>query len=241
MGCIYKITNTVNGKAYIGTSIHEPKSNRIRKHLTGHGSHELASDIEEYGRDAFMYEILEEDVFPELLPDLEKAYIAKIGTFVPNGYNRTRGGGGTSGRSHSEESCKKMSNAHQGKKLSNEHRKKISVALKGKKPSNLDILHSKASREKAGLSLRGRSRPQEVGDKISIAQRPPYYNDMYEYYLSLPSDMDIVEKRDMLYEKFLSIVPRHAINKWIHRWYKESIVVLINLVLLSCQRNLSVN
>jgi group I intron endonuclease len=222
MGSIYKITNIVNQKSYIGISIHEPKSNRIRKHLTGHGSQELASDLEEYGRDAFMYKILEEDVFPELLSDLEKAYIAKFGTLVPNGYNRTRGAGGTSGLSHSEESREQMSNAHQGKKLSSEHRKNISTAMKGKKPSNLDILHSKACREKVGLALRGRSRPQDVCEKISAAQRSPYYNDVYEYYFSLPSNMNVSEKRDMLHEKFLDIVPRYTINKWVRRWYVGS-------------------
>ena len=30
MGFVYKITNTVNGKAYIGISIHEPEKRRIR-------------------------------------------------------------------------------------------------------------------------------------------------------------------------------------------------------------------
>ena len=223
MGYVYKITNIVNGKSYIGVSIHDPEYHRIRKHLIGHGSQELAKDINKYRCDVFTYEILEEGVFPELLPDLEKAYIAKIGTFAPNGYNLTRGGGGTSGLSHSEKSRKKMSDSHQGKKLSDEHRKNISTALKDKKPSNFETLHSKESREKSGLARRGRSRPKEVGDKIGIAHRTPHYDDMYKFYLSLPSDMDAPEKRDALHEKFFNIVPRSLINRWFRRWYEESI------------------
>ena len=33
MGYVYKITNTVNGKAYIGISIREPEKGRVREHL----------------------------------------------------------------------------------------------------------------------------------------------------------------------------------------------------------------
>ena len=32
MGCIYKITNTVNGKSYIGQTRHDVEKTRIRKH-----------------------------------------------------------------------------------------------------------------------------------------------------------------------------------------------------------------
>ena len=92
MGYVYKITNTVNQKSYIGISIHEPEKRRIRDHLTGHGSRIIANAVKKYGRDAFTYEILEDNVFPALLPDLEVAYIAKFKTVAPLGYNLTTGG-----------------------------------------------------------------------------------------------------------------------------------------------------
>ena len=38
MGSIYKITNTVNGKAYIGQTIHDAEKTRIRDHLNGTGN-----------------------------------------------------------------------------------------------------------------------------------------------------------------------------------------------------------
>ena len=38
MGSIYKITNTVNGKAYIGKTIRDAVKTRIRDHLNGYGS-----------------------------------------------------------------------------------------------------------------------------------------------------------------------------------------------------------
>ena len=99
MGYVYKITNSVNGKAYIGISIHEPTQGRIRDHLAGRGNKIIARAVKKYGKDVFTYEILEADVFDEFLPDLEVAYIAKLNTIVPHGFNLTRGGDGAGPRS----------------------------------------------------------------------------------------------------------------------------------------------
>ncbi|MYA71127.1 hypothetical protein F4009_05950 [Candidatus Poribacteria bacterium] len=38
MGYIYKITNTINNKSYIGISIHEPEKGRIKDHLSARGN-----------------------------------------------------------------------------------------------------------------------------------------------------------------------------------------------------------
>lgn len=102
MGCIYKITNIVNQKQYIGqtkTSLKE----RMRKHysdarcepnVTG-----IDAAIKKYGEDNFQVEILCECP-NEQLDDLEKFYIAKYNTFnSPFGYNLTSGGQDGQGRS----------------------------------------------------------------------------------------------------------------------------------------------
>ena len=99
MGYVYKITNTRNNKSYIGISIHEPTQGRIKHHLSGHGNQCIASAVKKYGQDAFVYEVLEADVFDEFLPDLEIAYIAEFNTVAPHGYNLTRGGDGAGSRS----------------------------------------------------------------------------------------------------------------------------------------------
>ena len=67
MGSIYKITNTVNGKAYIGQTIHDAEKTRIRDHLngTGNGSRLVRRAINKYGKDAFTYEILYDGIIPE--------------------------------------------------------------------------------------------------------------------------------------------------------------------------------
>ena len=47
-------------------------------------------------------------------------------------YNMTDGGEGSSGRIHSEETKKKLSEAHKGKTLSEKHKKKLSEVRKGR-------------------------------------------------------------------------------------------------------------
>ena len=127
MGYVYKITNTINNKAYIGISVHEPTQGRIKEHLAGRGNRIIANAVKKYGKDAFTYEILEANVFDEFLPDLEVAYIANYNTVAPHGYNLDSGG------SHaipSESTRRKMSKAQTGRIISEETRRKISEANK---------------------------------------------------------------------------------------------------------------
>ena len=132
MGYIYKITNTVNQKSYIGISIHEPEKHRIKHHLSGgrKSNRLIARDVKKYGKDAFTYKILEANVFDELLPNLEVAYIANYNTVSPNGYNLSYGGEG--GGSPSEETRQKISQTMKSKPLSAERLRKIRETHKGK-------------------------------------------------------------------------------------------------------------
>ena len=132
MGSIYKITNTVNGKAYIGQTIHDAVKGRINDHLnrTANGSRLVKRAIEKYGKEAFTYEILHDGIIPEFLDTLEIEAIAKFNTIAPRGYNLERGG--NNGKMLSSETRRKISEAHKGKTLSAETRRKISEAHKGK-------------------------------------------------------------------------------------------------------------
>lgn len=87
-GFIYKITNKVNGKSYIGQTRYKPEF-RFRQHMHK-TSPALAYDIKKYGKEAFELETLEECDYSEL-DSKELYYIDKYETFY-NGYNRQRGG-----------------------------------------------------------------------------------------------------------------------------------------------------
>ena len=90
MGEIYKITNLVNGKCYVGKTKHESVI-RWRDHINGyHPSSLIHKAIEKYGVENFSFEIIEKCSKDEL-NEREKYWIEY---FESNsfGYNATGGG-----------------------------------------------------------------------------------------------------------------------------------------------------
>lgn len=90
---IYCITNSANGKSYIG------KSNDIDRRRTQHFSalgnnehdnEEMQKDYNKYGNDCFEFSVLETVEDEYKLDYIEDYYIKKFDSFV-NGYNRCRG------------------------------------------------------------------------------------------------------------------------------------------------------
>jgi group I intron endonuclease len=114
MGYIYKITNTVSKKCYIGESKEKDIETRWKGHKyaisRGEGCPALQNAVIKHGWDAFTFEVLiicfDEDRFR-----YEKEYIKKYNSMVPNGYNLTEGGqtSGNTGQKHTEETKKKIS------------------------------------------------------------------------------------------------------------------------------------
>lgn len=87
--CVYKLTNTVTGKFYVG-STYNLKS-RMKYHRYSYKRNpnkELGRDIAEYGWDAFTVEVLEECT-RENVRDRERYYIEVLHA-VEFGYNQTR-------------------------------------------------------------------------------------------------------------------------------------------------------
>lgn len=90
-GIIYKITNKVNGKSYIGQTRYTLEF-RWRQHIHKKDNVYFHNAIHKYGEDNFSKEVLEECEL-ENLDSREIYYIAKYDTFN-NGYNLTIGGEG---------------------------------------------------------------------------------------------------------------------------------------------------
>lgn len=90
-GYIYKITNKVNGKSYIGQTRYTIEF-RWRQHLHKKDNTYFHNAIKKYGVDNFIVEKLEECNIEDL-NEREIYYIAKYNTFK-DGYNLTIGGDG---------------------------------------------------------------------------------------------------------------------------------------------------
>lgn len=87
---IYKITNLINGKVYIGQSINIEE--RWKRHCTTHDNCYIHKAIQKYGKKNFSFEILEE-CEEAVLNEREIYYIDKYNSF-DEGYNMTFGGEG---------------------------------------------------------------------------------------------------------------------------------------------------
>lgn len=98
MGYIYKITNAVSGKCYIGQTGQKTPEDRWKGHrcLSKSSCPAIYNAIKKYGIDKFKFEVLiicfDEDRFI-----YEKEYIQKYNSLVPNGYNILEGGNETCG------------------------------------------------------------------------------------------------------------------------------------------------
>ena len=119
---IYKTTNLLNGKIYVGQDSHsDPK-------YLGSGVY-IYNSIRKYGKKNFIKEIIDSTEVKKNLDQKEILWIKFYNCKFPNGYNLTDGGQGANGWNHSKETKRKISEANKGKlkgrHLSEETRKKL--------------------------------------------------------------------------------------------------------------------
>jgi group I intron endonuclease len=186
MGYIYKITNTVNNKAYIGVTVRSDVEHRWVQHRStirnGNGCPLLMKAFKKYGEDAFKFDILiicfDEDVFR-----FENDYIIKYNTMSPNGYNVAVGGLiGMSflGRKHTEETKKILREKTKARSEKPEARERASrVAIEFNKTHDIGELLRKSEKWKKALAegrVGGHAQTEEGKKKISDGLKKYYKN-----------------------------------------------------------------
>jgi len=123
---VYKITNKINGKIYIGKS--KNPNARFKRHIyvANHRNagpnqfQPIHAAIAKYGKDNFCLEIIDECDLEDEIFTKEMHWIAYYKTNIARyqntfGYNLTDGGEGASGLSPSIETRQKISKANAGK------------------------------------------------------------------------------------------------------------------------------
>ena len=87
---IYKVTNKINGKVYIGQSVDIGR--RWRQHMTAEDDIYFHKAIQKYGVDNFIWEVIEKCKKSEL--DERESYWIEYYDSYNKGYNCTKGGDG---------------------------------------------------------------------------------------------------------------------------------------------------
>lgn len=205
---IYKIINKINKKVYVGST--KNFGYRFTKHKTmlrknNHSNKHLQSAWNKYKECNFRFIKLEE-TSEEKLIEREQYWMDKFNV-VKEGYNMSEKAGRVVikgikhwnyGKKLSDETKRKISNAHNGIKHTEETKKKLSKLLKGRKAWNKGLLkelqprygksktesekrkiglaskgrkHTKESKLKIGLVFKGKKLSKEHKDKISKAMK----------------------------------------------------------------------
>jgi len=166
---IYKITNKINNKIYIG------KDSKNNEKYFGSGKL-LKQAIKLYGKENFIKETIEVCETIEILNIREIFWIEFYqSTNKKIGYNLAKGGTGGKTREVpwnkgkklkplTEETKQKLSKANKGRKYSKELKDKMSKSMKG-------IKKSKEHREKLSKANLGKKLTQETKNKMSKARK----------------------------------------------------------------------
>jgi len=180
-GLIYKSTNKVNGKIYIGQTTRTLKC-RMKEHISDQRKYHFHNALRKYGKKNFGWKILEYCDSKEEMDEMEFHYIKQYNSF-DDGYNFTYGGEGSVGYKHSKETLKKLSlslkgkmtgenNPFYGKKHTEKTKKLISEALLNTdKHPNRGKKLPKEWRDKISESNIGRSLSLESRAKISKTKK----------------------------------------------------------------------
>lgn len=168
---IYKLTNLINNKIYIGQTI-EPKARlRMYRYKSKNPVEIIEHAMAKHGFDNFKMEIIDQCESYEEINKLEEKYISEFNCIIPNGYNVSRGGEGRS-HPHSEETKSKLSAQktafyqqrlqETGSKITEEERQKLSLSHLGK-PSGRKGCHlTEEQKQHISQVQKGRKQSKET-------------------------------------------------------------------------------
>lgn len=165
---IYKITNTVNNKIYIGSAISTKErwnQHKRKLKLNKHTNKHLQNAWNKYGDDKFTFKVIEYVEDKEKLIEREQYWIDNLKVCDRTyGYNININASNRLGMKHSEESKQKFREIAKNRKFSEETRRKMSESSKKENLSPDTTL-------KMSNSLKGRVFSDEHKNKISSSLR----------------------------------------------------------------------
>jgi len=150
---IYKVTNNLNGKVYVGQT-QGSLAKRWAKHCDkSSGCVALYRAISKYKKQSFSIEEIYETLDLEDLNNKEEHFISVFNSLVPNGYNINKK---AQGKKFTEETIAKIAKSNTGKKRSLETRQKLSKRMLGTKLSSDTRLKMSLAKKGKPSKLKGR-------------------------------------------------------------------------------------
>ena len=185
MGVIYKVTNKINNKVYIGQTVRSfdrRKTEHLRQAKNKHRSCAyFHSALLKYGFDSFVWEVIFESDCQVELDSKEIEFISYYNSYGDGGYNLCLGGSNNNGYKRSEQTVEKMRNFKHSEKTKEEARQrmlgtKVKEETKEKlRQINLGKKHSEKTKEKMSISNKGKGTK-----KVICTQTGKVYNSMTE-------------------------------------------------------------
>ena len=187
-GIVYRVTNLVNEKCYIGITIRSLKV-RWQEHCSPKSECQaLSRAIRKYGKEHFNIEEIASSWTQDDLLSLETLLIQQENTCVPNGYNLNEGGRGCLNPSeetrdkfraharsyrHSPEARAKISASNKGKIITPEVRARMSETRKGRPapPGAIARLAMINTGRKRSLETRTKISAKQIGRPMSLVTR----------------------------------------------------------------------
>lgn len=155
-----------NGKSYIGITVDFDKRKNAHLSAVGRDNEQniIYRAMRKHGVDSLEWIILDNEVDNyNNLKELEKSYIQKYDSYE-NGYNMTLGGDGVLGKRVSEETRKKIGDAHRGKTTTEETKRKLSEINKG-------LTHTEEAKRKISNIHKGKPLSKEHRKKLSESHK----------------------------------------------------------------------
>jgi group I intron endonuclease len=135
---IYRATNTINGKVYIGFTS-QSVDTRINQHKKDYNrcNWVFYYAIRKYGWEVFQWETLYQSTDGEYTKNVMEAFFIRennsyIGSEDNNGYNMSMGGDGNIGYRHSEATIKSIGDSNRGKPCPEWQKAHLSKLLTGR-------------------------------------------------------------------------------------------------------------
>lgn len=195
MWIIYKATNKINDKLYIGQTKNKLQR-RIKEHERSLGKSVFHSAIEKYGKENFQWSVVGMCFTLEDANRLEESFIKRLKTHVSeHGYNIQLGGRNHSGYTHTEETKKQMSESRKGVPVhSKEHKEKLRERMSGKGNPMFGkrVIHTAAAREKMSKANKGKILSDSTKHKISKSRRGTTLSDSTKQKISKHSSKSVI-------------------------------------------------